>query len=322
MNFYRDIFKKAWLITWKNKYLWFFGLFAVLLGNGGEYDFLFNFLGVNNDGGVSSGLGGLAQTGILSRQILPNLARAFVNDPVTFLIIIIVFFVIAVLICFLVWLIVVSQTALINNTAKIIGGKDSSFKEGIEVGVKKFWPVLGMNIVQKVLIYLFIFILGLSLFYGSLGTSIFYQILFFIFLLISLAISFLIKYSLAFLIIKDRNFRDSITEGWLLLKRNWLITLEIAVLIIAISFLVIVASALVLFTLSTPVLFIAMLFLKLQSTIGFWVIASIGFILVAALLMLVGAILATFQTAVWVNLYVELISGGGTSKILRLFSKA
>ena len=41
MTLYRDIIKEAWQITWRRRFLWFFGLFAVLLGNGGEYEILF-----------------------------------------------------------------------------------------------------------------------------------------------------------------------------------------------------------------------------------------------------------------------------------------
>jgi hypothetical protein len=40
MTLYRSIFRQAWAITWQYKYLWFFGFFAALLGNGGEYEIL------------------------------------------------------------------------------------------------------------------------------------------------------------------------------------------------------------------------------------------------------------------------------------------
>jgi hypothetical protein len=40
MSLYRSILKRAWEISWKFKYLWFFGLFAALLGNGGEFEII------------------------------------------------------------------------------------------------------------------------------------------------------------------------------------------------------------------------------------------------------------------------------------------
>ena len=46
MSFYRNILKQAWKITWRNKYLWWLGIFAALLGNGGEFEILFNNAGI------------------------------------------------------------------------------------------------------------------------------------------------------------------------------------------------------------------------------------------------------------------------------------
>ena len=42
-SIYRSILKQAVNIAWKFKYLWFFGLFAALAGNGGIYN-----IGINN----------------------------------------------------------------------------------------------------------------------------------------------------------------------------------------------------------------------------------------------------------------------------------
>ncbi len=36
MTLYRDILGQSLKSAWHNKYLWFFGLFAALLGNAGE----------------------------------------------------------------------------------------------------------------------------------------------------------------------------------------------------------------------------------------------------------------------------------------------
>ena len=47
MPFYRTILKQAWSLTWRHKYLWWFGIFAALLGNGGEFEILFNNVGAN-----------------------------------------------------------------------------------------------------------------------------------------------------------------------------------------------------------------------------------------------------------------------------------
>jgi len=48
---------------------------------------------------------------------------------------------IALLTIFLVWLMAVSQAAIVNNAANIIAEKSHNLKDGLFSGVKKFWPV-------------------------------------------------------------------------------------------------------------------------------------------------------------------------------------
>ena len=83
ITLYRDIIKEAWYITWRRKFLWFFGLFAVLLGNGGEYEILIqNINAVSNQQTIVYNLQNIYNNGRL--QIYwDNIANYFSNPNFT-----------------------------------------------------------------------------------------------------------------------------------------------------------------------------------------------------------------------------------------------
>jgi hypothetical protein len=316
MNLYSNIFKNAWVITWKNKYLWFFGVFAVILGNGNEYDFpsLFNTLSE-----FIINLKEFFSTGIFRSDSISNIARAFVSEPVTFFIIMTILLIMLVLVIFLVWLVVISQIAIINNSAKIAGGKETNFKDAVEAGVKNFWPVLGLNFIQKMAVYLLIALLTIPALQMGAPLYVLFWPLVFIFFLISLGFSMLFRYALAFVVIKDKKIKEATIASWDLLKKNWIVTLEMTLFVFLLTLAVVLAVVLAVLTLLAPFIFFAYLFYAVGSMAGFWLIALLGLIVVVGLLLVSGSMLSVFQLASWSNLFLELVGAGATSKLVRLF---
>ena len=49
---YRKVLKQALFITWRAKFLWIFGFFAALLGNGGAYEILFRSFSQAREKGI------------------------------------------------------------------------------------------------------------------------------------------------------------------------------------------------------------------------------------------------------------------------------
>jgi len=325
MTFYRNILKQALSITWRHKYLWFFGLFATLIG-GGEYEVLSRGI----DGDATQNLfpyfSRLTETGIFSRNGLANMGQLFKDDPATAAILTLVSLIILALVIFLVWLMIVSQTALVNNSAEIISGKKelpSGVKRGVAAGVRYFWPVLGLNIIIKIIICLAFFIISLPVIFwatklSSPTISSLYIILFIILVPVAIVLSFIIKYAICYVIIKGNNLMNAIKEGWQLFTKNWLISVEMAFILFFISFLVGLAIILAVLILIIPFLFLALLLYKAISFIGFWLIIIIGLIVLLAIIIGGGAALTTFQITSWTGLFIELVSHGGTSKIERI----
>jgi hypothetical protein len=318
---YRNILKQALSITWRNKYLWFFGLFATLLGGGGEYEIISRGFSGDTAQTLFPNFNRLAETGIFHWQTFSNFATIFKTNPGSAIVLFLIAIIIIALSLFLIWLMVISQTALVSNSAKIINGAKNSLgiRDGVRSGIKHFWPVFGLNIIIKTIIYLAFALIGLPIILSkSPLVNYLYIILFIILIPLAIIFSFVVKYAIAFVIIKKDNFINSIREGWKLFTKNWLVSVEMAFILFFISFfagLIIILSILILIV---PFLFLAIILYELTSVIGFWLIIITGLIALFCIIILGGAALTTFQISAWTNLFLKLTNQGGASKIIRI----
>lgn len=326
MAFYRTIISQAWKSTWHNKYLWFFGLFAALLGNGGELEILFRGFDQNLTEGVLPSIWGLAQTGIFSKAALANIAHLALNEPFTVLVTLAIFFIFLALAGFLVWLTIVSQVGLVHNSARITTGKRHDIKDGLEAGIKRFWPIFGLNILLKGMIYLVFALISLPILssvsraYFSTNSFIFI-VSFLVFIPIAITLSFIVKYAIAFSVIKGSRFLDSLKQGWRLFFKNWIISLEMAFLLFFINMVVGICMIIFFLVMAVPFLFILIVFSKLALFINFWFVLTFALLIMVVVVAFVGAILATFQISSWTGLFIELIGRGGISKITRVLGR-
>jgi len=262
---YRKLLKEALSLTWQNKYLWFFGLFASLLAGGGEYEILSRMAGGATREDLFPGLQRLIEAQFFSKQAIINIANNFSQNPVVIIVIFILFTLSIILICFTLWLSIVSQVALVNNSSQIIKKQRLLFRirSGFQAGIEKFWPVFGLNISIKVAINLLIFLVTILALKSSFAYI--YYVLFVLFIPIIISLAFIVKYATCYLIIKNENFKDSLLKGSKLFFANWIISMEMAFLLFLINF---VFSFLVVFIiniLTQPILLLSvMLFQKVS----------------------------------------------------------
>lgn len=304
-NIYRDVLRQAWDIIKKNKILWFFGLFAALLGNGGEYQILIKV--VDHVGGASN----LAKSAL--GFSFGDVYRFLTYNPFEFALVLTAVFAILFLTGFLIWLVIVSQGALIKGASAGSGKKKFDFREGIGAGMEKFAPLLGINVLSKVLIFSVLFGLGIPLMFSMLKINniagvVLYLIFFIILISLAIIISFIAKFAAAFVVLKDKDFFSSVKDAFRLFCDNWVVSLEMALILFllnaAIGLLLVFLIALIYMPLATAAF---MYFLS-----GFWIGSWVMIILMAALSFglvgFIGAILASFQWASWVILFKKLTS--------------
>lgn len=321
MSLYRKILIKSWKTTWENKYLWFFGLFAGLI-TGGNYKIILNTLSGDMDKTVFPGLRRMSETGIFSASVFSNIANIAKDDPVSLIVIMFVIIALLALTAFLIWLSVISQVSLVNNSAGYLTGKKNNFSSGVASGMNNFWPVFSLNIFIKLIIYVAFIIIFLPLLLTSYQVgymvSSLYLLAFVIFLPVSIIASFIIKYAIAYVVLKKNSFKESIRDGWKLFINNWLISIEMAFVLFFIEFLVGISAILVILILAVPLLFLAYAFYQFISLAAFYLIAILAFVLFLVIVILMASVMATFQISSWTGLFVELTSKGGTSKIVRV----
>lgn len=322
---YRLILKQALQITLKYKYLWLFGLFAALTTAGGswEYNLLTQGFGKNLIDNsylqlekILSSLDLVVNFGNGLIVLLTSDIWNILNALTLIMLIGLLFF------CFI-WLSISSQGALINALKKILKGKQKtqliSYRENITVGHKNFWPVLMMNILIKFLITFSFFIISIPLLLLALKNSTalasVYIILFVLFVPLATGFSLMMKYAISYQIFEDYGFFKSIEKAYKLFKKNWLISLEMAVILFLISF----AAALV-FALAASIILLP-LFITGLAINALWLTFLITYLGIA-LTIFFGAVLSTFQISAWTGLFFHLKEkGGALAKLERLLRK-
>lgn len=330
-SLYRPILKKAWAITKKYKNLWFFGLFVAILGLSGEYEILIRAfynpaIQTTDQGIIEAAIEG-AQSGwadaiITNQTSLTNVWNSIISQPSALIFIALIIVLAVAISLFLIWLSVISQIGLIKNADQNSKNRKATLNQGIDFAVTKFWSVLLSNIILKIIIFLLFLILGFAIIalsgQGLLGTILYY-LAFIIFVVIVFTVSFLIRYQIMYLILNKESFFKSWKSAFDLFKNNWLISLEMALILFLFYILAAILTSLIALIVITSIAIIFKL-----TTYSIWILALLGFIILIAgiaLTFLITAILNTFQWSSWVILFNRLNQNQGLSRIIRTAEK-
>ncbi|KKS35296.1 MAG: putative membrane protein [Parcubacteria group bacterium GW2011_GWC2_42_12] len=320
MPFYRNILKQSWRLTWRNKYLWVFGVFAAFLGNGGELEILFNNLGGDPGQALFPSWQRIASTGVFSWHTYANIGNLLKNDTLNMIIFLLMALLVLACLVFLVWLVIVSQAAIVSNTAAIIKQKNRTLRDGLDAGRLYFWPVLVLNIIIKAVVYILLAAISLPVIFSPAGLSanLFYILALIIAVPVAIILSFIMKYAIAYVIIYKSKTGQALKQSWRLFKGNWLISLEMAVMLFFINLLVGLAVVLAILALAVPFLFLGLIFYYALAAVGSWLIVALAFTSFLLIVVVVGAALAVFQIASWISLFMELDKNRGVSKLARI----
>lgn len=308
---YRQILKKAWDMIWRNKYLWFFGLFATLWGGGGGYEIIARSSGSAD---MAKQWADLIGGQILNRNILSNLMEAIKTDPVSVIIIIFGALILLFLFCFFTWLAIISKATLINNVYLATNKKSHGFTDGFKVGQKKFWPVFTLSLGIKLIIALAFALLSLGF---ILSNKIIYVATFVILMVAVILLASIFNYAAAFITIKNQNLTQAISEAYKLFIKNWLASLEMALVLIFVSFIGSLILLYAIFIIFVPFAFFIANFLQV-STLLVFLLSVAGLIIILGIAATGGALLTSFQISAWTIFFMELTKNTITSKIVRV----
>ncbi|PJA92301.1 hypothetical protein CO134_00840 [Candidatus Kuenenbacteria bacterium CG_4_9_14_3_um_filter_39_14] len=310
--------KNALSITWRYKYLWFFGLFAALLGNGGAFNYgIKNFSKVESQGvwltnlseslkSWKFGFGKIDWYGIFTNFDLWG--------AVLFLLMIVIGL-------FLLWLSIASQGALVYG---IKAAKTQFFNEALRHGSKKFWPLLLVNIILAVAIAVLmaIFNLPFVILYLNTGGNVLWQTVivilsFIVWVPVTIIFYLIAQYAVIYIVNYDKHIAQAIKDAWLLFAKNWIVSLEAGFLLLLINIITSILLVAVVIVLALPFVMLGLLASALASNGFLWFVIILGILTFIALLFLYGAAWNVFQVSVWIQLFERITGGVVYSKILR-----
>lgn len=317
-SIYRPTLKKAWQITWQNKYLWLFGFFATFLGSGSVYDV------------VIKGWQTLGEK-VLYKSLLNFTAPPFVifEDTGSALVNklgavgIIAGSVLGIVLIFIIYIVaLIAQGSLIYSSGKIAKHRKASIKEAIERTLARIYHIFVINIGAKILIFLMLFSIGLPIYYlvgkSILWSNILYFVAFLIAIPVSLIILFIMIYSVAGIMTKNLLFTEAIKDSLEILKKHWLISLEMALILLGISILLGILTTVFLVIVSIPMLILAIALFFLVGEIGLTIVMLITLLFFLFSVIMAGSFFTSFQLTSWTILYLKLSEKNVLSAVIRI----
>jgi len=314
MQFYKDILAKAWRHTMLYPSLWIFGLFAaIVFGNGGELDRYLRYM--NNLVAPTSPVNITFWTqqhwsGLVS-QFIEKLSK---GDTTT--IVFITLTIAAALIS--VAMMMVSVGALIAAAHKQTHTFAEIFQIGLKHAVQLFFLHIGAYVILAMCALALtagVLVIGVTSVNQAQLVIVFISAI--VFVPVVLILSFIVRYGANYIVLQNDHLAVAIKKAWLLFRRHWLVTVELSIIMFIALLLINLGVLLACFVVAAPFLYVVTAQAQLQAQATS--ISLIGGLVYISVVVLVGAILSTWQTTVWTLLFQRLQTEQPDSTLLHLF---
>lgn len=299
---YLALFKRAWHITIKYKFLWLFGLFLGVFQISSGMNF--NFSGYNFEKELSIGY----------RDF-----QNFFTENITWIAILSLALLFFILI--LIFLKIISEGSLIASVNQIEEKEKINFIKAVRLGLQYFWKIFAIKLLIGILIAAVFIILvtpTIALFLLNMPLRGFALLFLDLVILIPLLIAiFFIKiFSCRFAIIKNQSIFQSIKSGLSLLKENISPSIIIALILFGINVAIALAltflSIFLIFIFGVPALFSFIAGISLKSTLTSLAgIPLLGLTIttLSTLLFLINAIFNAYSSILWTLVFRNLTVG-------------
>lgn len=314
-SLYGEIIKKAWHTIWRHKSLWFFGLFVLFIGQ--EVEIVLRNVYMYQDKSLTlEGWRELFKNGFGGGYV--NIWDTITQTTFSSVLFLILAIIVA---AFVIWLVIVSIGGLIHGTTQLENNKPFVFHESMRVGQKYFRRNFMIYLLAKVIDYAILIGFGLIASLtalGSLQTTV-ALILVVITVFVSLILSFVAKYAACYVVVRNQDAAPAIRSGWKLFIKNWMTSLEMAIVIFLINFIISLILLFVVILIAVPFLLLTMILnqgtLPGLGTLLIYLLTAITFMI----LIVVGSGMSSFQFSAWVLLFLRLDQGKQVGLVTRLF---
>ncbi|MDP3900443.1 MAG: hypothetical protein Q8Q23_05170 [bacterium] len=319
INFKKIILDTVEMII-HHKYLLFFGLFAAFLTGGGgvRYQISSDEFMVNWQH--------LQSTGVLDFSIFSKIVNLAQADPLALALQLVILLAVAALAIFMFWLAIVSQGSLIYSTAKFGDKKEISFDEALMAGKRHFWPVCFFRIAEKIIamaLLSFILISWFSVLAASDQTG--QQLLYFFTSIIVLAVVVVItigiRYAISYQVLESLSFAESLQSGFSLLRRNFMVTVEAAALILLLTAIMAFVMLMVVAGIAIPFVFLLYIFYLLAFKAGLVFVMTAGIVTLVLLMAIIGGIFGAVTEIYWTLIFMRVAKDNPKSIIRSILGK-
>lgn len=317
---YRVILRDAWHVTWTHKSLWIFGFLAAFLQAANVIElFVRAFSRVGDDGAtlyhfLQNAYPGASLAGVFGTIKLENLATISGSG-------LLMLGVLVAISLFLLWIFGGAEAALAIAVSKKMP-THPFLPKLFKVGRPFAWKLVGLHILSRLLLAALFLVITLPLFLVASETdTVTYGLAFLAFIIfvpLALIVSFMTIYAVAGMVVNREPFWNSVHAAWYLTRHHFLVSLETSFILFIVNIAGGILVVLFALLLAFPVSLLSLGALVTGSGSIIIALAVISLVLVFGLVLLVGAIISTFQITTWILLYKRFARPGVVSKILRI----
>lgn len=289
---YTGLIKKAWEITWKNRFLWWFGLFLALAGGSGS---------LNNLKRISD----KEKPSNIQQQAVLNFIEAHLSWIIAAAILIVMIYLGFVIAS------IIARAGLIGSLEKILLDKPAGFKPGMVEGKKYFWRIVGMKILLSLFVLFSIIVLAapvMFLFYYQdyIGAIILGIIAFLILIGLSILSAFLNNFGQLYIVLGNLSIMAAVENSYALLRKNLSNSLILLLFFIPLGIVVFCAYIAAAMIIGIPFAIIGLVLYLILKDVGMIIGAAIGIAVIILALLLIQSIFEVFSQAIWLLYFYEI----------------
>jgi hypothetical protein len=299
---YGDLLSEAFRLTWRNRFLWFFGFFVA--GGGGSFNIPTDFSS-QMEQNQFAGVGG---------------PLSWISEHLVLFLTAVIAVVVVLALVFLV-LSIISQGALADSVAVLHRGEPRRFGSAFRAGTANFWRVLGLKVLfllmalgLALLIFLPVVLVVIAVFSltDSTGVRVLAVVLGVLFVIVALIVVFLPfaivnQFALRELVVTRRRILESIGGAFGLFRRNIGRSLLVWLLQLAVMLGLGIAALVVIVIFGAILLGPAIALFATDHTTAGVVAAVVGGLLFLVPVFVISGALGTFNHAYWTLAYLRLV---------------
>lgn len=278
---YIDIFKDALLLTWRKKYLWWFGFFVLLSGLSTSFS---NWSSQDNEQ--------------MGQRFLDFFAA---NQTLTLALVVV---------AVLFWLLltalgIVSRGALIKSINAEQEKKPADFKQGWQAGRRYFWRVLSVGLVTGLAVLVLLIVLAVPIvffFYNDYNVAgiILVILAAAIFLPVAFLSAFIRIYGEIYVVNAELSAWEALENAYALITKNLGRSIIVGLLLMVAGMALMMALLFALIPVAVAFALVGLIGYLILKKMGVMIVAVVAGVLLVGLFILASSVLQVFSQAVWV----------------------